>query len=56
MHIQMHSEQAAMKKPSSAQGGANPMAQGGHGIEAQNGNVTSQQGLAQTAAGDAPMQ
>jgi hypothetical protein len=55
MHIQMHSEQASLKRPSAA-GGSVPSAQGGHGIEAQNGNVTSQQGLAQTASGDAPVQ
>lgn len=54
MHIQMHAEQAALKRPTQA-GSSVPSAQGGHGIEAQNGNVTSQQGLAQTASGQAPV-
>jgi hypothetical protein len=53
-HIQMHSQNMAMKKPTAAAGNT-PTAQGGHGIEAQNGDVTSQQGLAQTASGQAPM-
>lgn len=54
-HIQMHSQNASMKKPSAASGNV-PSAQGGHGIEAQNGDVASQQGLAQTASGQAPIQ
>ncbi len=54
-HIQMHAQNAQMKRPSQM-GGNVPTAQGGHGIEAQNADVTSQQGLAQQQAGDAPLQ
>lgn len=54
MHIQMHMQNAAMKKPT--QQSSVPTQQGGHGIEAQNGSVTNQQGLAQTASGQTPIQ
>ena len=43
-HIQMHAQNAAMKKPT--QQDQVPQMQGGHGIEAQNG-PTNQQGMAQ---------
>lgn len=55
-HIQMHAQNASLKKPSQAGGSSVPSAQGGHGIEAQNGDVASQQGMAQSAFGDAPLQ
>ncbi len=54
MHIQMHAQNAAMKKPT--QQDQVPQQQGGHGIEAQNGYQQNQQGLAQTASGQAPIQ
>jgi len=55
-HIQMHAQNAAMKKPGvGSAGGSVPQLQGAHGIEAQNG-PTNMQGLAQTASGQAPPQ
>jgi hypothetical protein len=53
-HIQAHAQAAAAKHPT--QQDQVPQAQGGHGIEAQNGQVANQQGLAQTASGQAPIQ
>jgi hypothetical protein len=47
-HIQMHAQAAQMKKPT--QQDQVPQMQGGHGIEAQNGQ-TNQQGLAQSKSG-----
>lgn len=44
-HILMHTQNAATKKPTAAD--AVPSAQGGHGIEAQNGAGVNMQGLAQ---------
>ena len=54
MHIQMHAQNAQMKRPSAQD--SVPQQQGGHGIEAQNGNQANQQGLAQTASGQTPIQ
>lgn len=44
-HILMHAQNAAMKKPTSAD--AVPSMQGGHGVEAQNGRSANMQGVAQ---------
>jgi hypothetical protein len=52
-HIQQHAQNAQMKHPT--QQDSVPQAQGGHGIEAQNGNTANQQGLAQTASGQTPI-
>ena len=53
-HIQQHAQNAQMKHPT--QQDTVPQAQGGHGVEAQNGDVANQQGLAQTASGQTPIQ
>jgi hypothetical protein len=45
-HIQMHAQNAAMKKPTSAD--AVPQMQGDHGVEAQNGAHANMQGAAQS--------
>lgn len=45
MHIQMHVQNAAMKKPTSQD--AVPQQQGDHGVEAQNGMSANMQGAAQ---------
>jgi hypothetical protein len=45
MHIQMHVQNAATKKPNS--GDSVPQMQGNHGVEAQNGMNTNMQGAAQ---------
>jgi hypothetical protein len=50
-HIQMHAQNASMKKPTMQD--SVPQMQGGHGIEAQNGQA-NQQGHAQTASGSTP--
>lgn len=55
LHEQMHMENMKTKQPTQMGAGSNPMAQGGHGIEAQNGAVVNQQGAAQTASGQAPV-
>jgi hypothetical protein len=52
-HIQMHAQNAEMKKPQMQTNV--PQLQGGHGIEAQNG-APNMQGMAQTASGQAPPQ
>lgn len=60
-HEQLHAENMQQKPTSQGSLPARgtqtslPSAQGGHGIEAQNGAVLNQQGAAQTASGQAPV-
>ena len=57
-HEQLHIQNMQKKQPLTGMGGAAsnvPAMQGGHGIEAQNGAVTNQQGMAQQASGQAPL-
>jgi len=54
-HEKMHIENMAQKAPQTGPATAVPAMQGAHGAEAQNGSVTNQAALAQTATGQAPL-
>jgi hypothetical protein len=54
-HIQLHMQNMAQKAPQTGPATSVPQMQGGHGAEAQNGAITNQAAMAQTASGQAPL-
>jgi len=54
-HEKMHLENMQQKQPQTGPASSVPQMQGGHGAEAQNGAITDQAAMAQTASGQAPL-